>query len=129
MAPNGRKAVFLGDLVDRGPKIPEVLALVMNMVQHETALCVPGNHENKLKRYLDGKKVQMTHGLAQTAEQLEQESEEFRESVKKFINGLISHYVLDEGKLVVTHAGMPESMQGRASGRVRQFALYGGNHR
>ena len=125
IAPDDRKAVFLGDLVDRGPKIPEVLALVMNMVRHETALCVPGNHENKLKRFLDGKKVQMTHGLAQTAEQLEKESEEFRESVKKFIDGLISHYVLDNGKLVVTHAGMPEDMQGRASGRVRQFALYG----
>ncbi len=38
---------------------------------------------------------------------------------------LVSHYVLDEGKLVVAHAGMKEEMQGRGSGKVRDFALYG----
>ena len=36
-----------------------------------------------------------------------------------------SHYVLDGGKLVVAHAGMKEEMQGRGSGKVREFALYG----
>ena len=62
--PEGRKAVFLGDLVDRGPKIPEVLRLVMSMVEAGTALCVPGNHDIKLMRKLRGKDVQITHGLA-----------------------------------------------------------------
>src|SRR5262249_58596618 len=47
-APEGRKAVFLGDLVDRGPKIPEALKLVMSMVGSGVALCVPGNHDVKL---------------------------------------------------------------------------------
>jgi protein phosphatase len=42
-----------------------------------------------------------------------------------FIDGLVSHYVLDDGKLVVAHAGLKESMQGRGSGQVRSFALYG----
>ncbi len=42
-----------------------------------------------------------------------------------FLDGLVSHYVLDDGKLVVAHAGMKEEMQGRGSGRVRDFALYG----
>ena len=32
---------------------------------------------------------------------------------------------LDDGKLVVAHAGMKEEMQGRGSGKVRDFALYG----
>lgn len=39
--PEGRKAVFVGDLVDRGPKIPKVLRLVMQMTEAGTAFCVP----------------------------------------------------------------------------------------
>jgi protein phosphatase len=42
-----------------------------------------------------------------------------------FFDGLISHYVLDDGQLVVAHAGMKASLQGRASQQVREFALYG----
>jgi protein phosphatase len=123
--PEGRKAVFLGDLVDRGPKIPEVLSLVMGMIGAGTALCVPGNHDIKLMRKLRGKDVQITHGLADSVEQLEKQPPEFRTRVSEFIDGLISHYVLDDGKLVVAHAGMKEEMQGRGSGKVRDFALYG----
>jgi protein phosphatase len=123
--PEGRKAVFLGDLVDRGPKVPDVLRLVMGMVQAGTALCVPGNHDVKLVRALDGRKVQVRHGLAESLEQLEQETEEFRAEAKAFMDGLISHYVLDDGDLVVAHAGLTEKLQGRASRRVREFALYG----
>jgi len=120
-----RTAVFVGDLVDRGPDTPGVLRLVMGMVEAGHALCVPGNHENKLVRALTGRKVQRTHGLAESLEQLEREPEEFRKSVAEFCRGLISHYVLDGGRLVVAHAGLKEAYQGRASGRVRSFALYG----
>ncbi|MGW7081973.1 polynucleotide kinase-phosphatase [Streptomyces sp. NPDC054871] len=123
--PEGRTAVFVGDLVDRGPDSPGVLRRVMSMVADGTALCVPGNHENKLGRYLKGRKVQHSHGLAETIEQLGAESEEFRASVREFVDGLVSHYVLDGGKLVVCHAGLPEKYHGRTSGRVRSHALYG----
>ncbi|WP_329620721.1 polynucleotide kinase-phosphatase [Streptomyces sp. NBC_01255] len=123
--PEGRTAVFVGDLVDRGPDSPGVLRRVMSMVASGDALCVPGNHENKLGRWLKGKKVQQTHGLAETVEQLEGESEEFRAEVATFIDGLVSHYVLDGGALVVCHAGLPEKYHGRTSGRVRSHALYG----
>lgn len=126
--PEGRTAVFVGDLVDRGPDSPGVLRRVMSMVSDGNALCVPGNHENKLGRYLKGRKVQQTHGLAETIEQLEREDArdpEFRERVRRFIDGLVSHYVLDDGKLVVCHAGLPEKYHGRTSGRVRSHALYG----
>ncbi|MCT4352411.1 polynucleotide kinase-phosphatase [Streptomyces sp. Je 1-79] len=123
--PEGRTAVFVGDLVDRGPDSPGVLRRVMSMVAAGDALCVPGNHENKLGRWLKGRKVQETHGLAETIEQLGRESEEFRAEVGAFIDGLVSHYVLDEGKLVVCHAGLPEKYHGRTSGRVRSHALYG----
>src|SRR3954468_11553819 len=124
-ASNGRKVVFVGDLVDRGPKIPQVLKLVMNAVANGTALCVPGNHDVKLMRKLRGRDVQITHGLAESLAQLANEPEDFRKRVAEFIDDLVSHYVLDDGKLVVAHAGMKESMQGRGSGAVREFALYG----
>ncbi|MFE2559598.1 polynucleotide kinase-phosphatase [Streptomyces sp. NPDC059352] len=123
--PEGRTAVFVGDLVDRGPDSPGVLRRVMAMVAAGDALCVPGNHENKLGRWLKGRKVQETHGLAETIEQLAGESEEFRAEVAEFIDGLVSHYVLDGGALVVCHAGLPEKYHGRTSGRVRSHALYG----
>ena len=123
--PAGRRAFFVGDLVDRGPRSPEVLRLVMDMVDDGVALCVPGNHEIKLQRKLYGKNVKLTHGLAETMEQLEKESAQFIERVKRFIGGLISHFVLDDGKLVVAHAGMKEAYQGRGSGAVRSFALFG----
>lgn len=123
--PEGRTAVFVGDLVDRGPDTPGVLRRVMSMVASGDALCVPGNHENKLGRYLKGRKVQHSHGLAETIEQLDGESEEFSARVREFVDGLVSHYVLDGGRLVVCHAGLPEKYHGRTSGRVRSHALYG----
>ena len=123
--PDGRKVVFVGDLVDRGPKIPDVLKLAMSMAEAGTALCVPGNHDMKLLRKLRGRDVQLTHGLADTLAQMENEPVEFKQRVTKFIDDLVSHYLLDDGNLVVAHAGMKEDMQGRGSGKVREFALYG----
>ncbi|MFF5756689.1 polynucleotide kinase-phosphatase [Streptomyces longwoodensis] len=123
--PGGRTAVFVGDLVDRGPDSPGVLRRVMAMVKSGNALCVPGNHENKYGRHLKGRKVQHTHGLAETVAQMAGESEEFVAEVREFIDSLVSHYVLDGGRLVVCHAGLPEKYHGRTSGRVRSHALYG----
>jgi protein phosphatase len=120
-----RKVVFLGDLVDRGPASPQVLRLVMSMVRDGLALCVPGNHDIKLLRYLNGKNVSHTHGLAETIAQLEVETPAFKEQVRQFLDKLVSHYVLDGGRLVVAHAGLTEAMQGRGSGAVRNFALFG----
>ncbi|MEQ7123558.1 polynucleotide kinase-phosphatase [Actinopolymorpha sp. B11F2] len=123
--PDGRRAVFVGDLVDRGPDTPGVLRLVMGMVADGSAFCVPGNHESKLLRAMRGQNVRVSHGLAESMEQLAGESEEFRADVVRFLDGLISHYVLDGGALVVSHAGLSERLQGRASRRVRAFCLYG----
>jgi protein phosphatase len=127
--PAGRKAVFLGDLVDRGRRILDVARLVRNMVQAGSALCVPGNHDMKLMRKLRGKDVQITHGLAESLAELaalpDEAREPFSKELAEFLDGLVSHYVLDDGKLVVAHAGMKAEMQGRGSGKVREFALYG----
>jgi polynucleotide kinase-phosphatase len=125
----GRKAVFLGDLVDRGPRNLDVVRLVRNMVRHGSALCIPGNHDVKLVKKLRGRDVLVAHGFAQTLAEIGELRDDDRVPVSAgiadFLDGLVSHYVLDDGKLVVAHAGMKESMQGRASGRVRDFALYG----
>jgi protein phosphatase len=127
--PDGRKAVFVGDLVDRGPRILDTVRLVRNMVASGSALCVPGNHDMKLMRKLRGKDVQITHGLAASLAEIaalpEQLREPFRQELADFLDGLVSHYVLDDGKLVVAHAGMKAEMQGRGSSKVRDFALYG----
>ncbi|ONH33491.1 polynucleotide kinase-phosphatase [Pseudofrankia asymbiotica] len=123
--PAGRRAVFVGDLVDRGPDTPGVLRLAMGMVADGTALVVCGNHENKLVRALRGKKVTVSHGLAESLAQLDAEGAEFRDQATAFCDGLVAHYVLDGGRLVVAHAGLKEAYHGRASARVRSFALYG----
>ncbi|WP_317229388.1 polynucleotide kinase-phosphatase [Clavibacter sp. MX14-G9D] len=123
--PEGRRAVFLGDLVDRGPDTPGVLRLAMGMVRAGHALAVPGNHEAKLVRALQGKKVTVAHGLGESLAQLAEEDEAFRIDVERFCRELVSHLVLDGGDLVVAHAGLIEAYHGRASGRVRSFALYG----
>jgi polynucleotide kinase-phosphatase len=123
--PAGRKAVFLGDLCDRGPNSPAVLRLVISMVSSGAALCVPGNHDEKLLRKLRGKNVKLTHGLAETLQQMEPLGPEFAAKVRDFIDSLIGHYVLDGGNLVVAHAGMKQQYIGRASRRVLEFARYG----
>ena len=123
--PGGRRPVFVGDLVDRGPDSPGVLRLVMDMVQEDRAICVAGNHENKLMRKLMGRNVQVSHGLAETLAQLEQETPEFQERVAAFLKDLEPHYVLNDGRLAVAHAGIRAEYQGRTSRRVQEFCQYG----
>ena len=123
--PEGRRAVFLGDLADRGPASDRVLETVMDMTEAGSALCVMGNHENKLVRSLRGNAVSQSHGLSQTMEQLERRDEKFRERVKTFLGRMDTHYVMDGGELAVAHAGVIQAYQNRASGRVRNFCLYG----
>lgn len=123
--PDGRTAVFVGDLVDRGPSSVGVLRLAMGMTASGHAFAVPGNHEAKLIRALDGANVQVSHGLETTLAELQQETPQFRQEVRDWCYSLISHLVFDDGRLVVAHAGLKEAYHGRASGRVRSFALYG----
>ncbi|MGE0024491.1 MAG: metallophosphoesterase [Hyphomicrobium sp.] len=123
--PAGRRAVFVGDLVDRGPRSPDVLRIVMSMVEAGTGLCVPGNHDDKFRRWLDGSNVKATHGLDRTIAQFETEPKAFRVAVRNFIKGLPIYLWLDGGRLAVAHAGLKEEMLGRLSGELRRFCLYG----
>jgi len=123
--PANRKAVFLGDLADRGPDTPGVFRLAMAMVASGSALCVLGNHDDKLFRSLSGRAVKIEYGLSRSLSQLEHESLGFREQLKSFIRALPPYRILDSGRLVVSHAGLPERFHGEESDRVRRFCLYG----
>jgi hypothetical protein len=126
--PEGRKAVFVGDLVDRGPRSIDTVLAVRAMVLAGTGFCVPGNHDVRLVRKLRGRDVKLAHGLELTMAELEALSPEERTEVERkvagFLDGLVAHLVLDGGRLVVAHAGMRQEMQGRASSAVRAFALW-----
>ncbi len=127
--PGGRRLIFVGDLVDRGPDAAGVLDLVRRLVVAGRAFCVAGNHDEKLLKKLRGKDVRIAHGLAETLAQIEalpaEERPLFRSRAAAFLDGLVSHYVLDGGRLVVAHAGLKAEYQGRLSMRVRSFALFG----
>lgn len=123
--PEGRMAIFVGDITDRGPRSLDCYEIVAGMVEKGRAMCVAGNHDDKLIRFLEGRKVQVGHGLETTAAELDARDDDYKARLKRFLDGLISHYVLDGGRLVVAHAGIKEDYQGRASNRVRQFCLYG----
>jgi protein phosphatase len=123
--PEGRRLVFVGDLVDRGPSSPDVLRRVMALAAAGAAFCVLGNHDRKLLRALRGADVETAHGLAETLEQLAHEPPGFADEVAAFLSGLPDHLVLDGGALVVAHGGLPAALHGRQSRRVTAFALYG----
>ncbi|WP_044973584.1 polynucleotide kinase-phosphatase [Ruminococcus sp. HUN007] len=123
--PEGRKAAFLGDFCDRGNRNADVLRLVMDMVKSENAIAVPGNHDVKLLKYLRGKNIARTHGIDKTIADIEGMGDDFKNEAAGFIDSLISHYVLDDGKLVIAHAGLKQEYISRASARVRDFCIYG----
>jgi protein phosphatase len=123
--PDRRRLIFVGDMVDRGPDTAGVLRLAMSMVAAGDALAVPGNHEHKLLRALRGQAARVGAAVAGSLVELDREPSEFRARVERFLDGLVPHYVLDGGNLVVAHAGLPERMHGRASERVRDTCMYG----
>jgi len=123
--PEGRRVVFLGDLVDRGPSVVEVLKIAMRMMERHGALCVMGNHEAKLARALEGRNVKIAHGLKASLDQLAREDTSFREAVRELIAAMPDHYRLDGGALVVAHAGLPERLHGRVSKKTWAHALFG----
>lgn len=124
-APAGRRAVFVGDLVDRGPASPDVLRIVMALHRSCGALTVPGNHDAKFLRWLQGKPVRLAHGLELTVAQFAGEDAALRDEVRVFLETLPIHVWLDGGALAVAHAGIKEAMLGQDTGEIRAFCLYG----
>jgi protein phosphatase len=123
--PSGRRLIFVGDLVDRGPDSPAVLKLVMQIVDQNAGFCVIGNHDDKLLRKLLGRRVQINHGLDITLEQLKKETPHFSIKVRRFFEALPYFLWIDDGKLLVAHAGLAEKYHGVISKKVRELSLFG----
>ncbi|MDQ0255382.1 protein phosphatase [Evansella vedderi] len=125
----GRIPVFLGDLTDRGPNSLSVIYAVTHWVKNKQALYCPGNHCNKLYRYFLGRNVVVSHGLETTVAELEAlTSKEFNHVSSLFRNLYESaplYLQLDDGKLVVVHAGIRPDYIGKTSKKVKTFVLYG----
>ncbi|HEX4809409.1 MAG TPA: AAA family ATPase, partial [Bryobacteraceae bacterium] len=127
--PGGRKALFLGDLADRGPRVLDTIRTVRNMVASGAALIVPGNHDVKFARWLRGEAVTAAHGLERSIAEFQMLDHEIRERAAseyaEFLDNRASHYLLHGGKLVAVHAGLPEELQGRCSETVHSIAIFG----
>ena len=127
--PDGRRPVFVGDLVDRGPDSVGVLKLVLSWLEQDRALLVPGNHDDKLYRWLQGRAVKVQGGLKTTvAEWQELSAPEERLLRSRFMAAMEaapSYLWLDEGRLLVSHGGLEERDHGRVGDAVRAFCLFG----
>lgn len=126
---DSRKAVFVGDITDRGDNSVEVIRLVSEMVSSGCAIYVPGNHCNKLYRYLIGRPVTVNHGLETTVYEINSLSEPSR---KKLISSFLILYKnaplyipLDDTQVVAAHAGLTEALYGSYSKEAERFVLYG----
>lgn len=123
--PGGRKLVSVGDLNDRGPDSASVLSDVMAMHRAGSALVVLGNHDDKLLRWLKGNKITPSHGLAETIKQLETWTQAQRDELRDWMLTLPYQMFLDNSRVLVAHAGLPEKMHGVDNGKTRSHALYG----
>jgi len=122
-----RTIVFVGDLTDRGPDSPAVLELVLDLHDAGIAMLVIGNHDDKLLRHLGGANITPAHGLALTIEQLQRhhDLDTLSTRTRHLLTNAPDHLLLDNGRLVIAHAGLPEHLHGKTSKKVRAFALYG----
>ncbi len=126
--PEGRKLVFLGDLIDRGPDSAAVLSLVGRLVSRGRALLTLGNHDDALQRWLCGEPVEIHKGgLAQTIAQIEARADKrtFKKAVAALYERASLYLLLDGGDLIVAHAGIEEDMIGKTDPETRRFVLNG----
>lgn len=126
--PAGRKVIFLGDLVNRGPSSVEVVRLAARMVENGTALNVRGNHCQYVygffKKYQGKEYIRFRPWLEELSPA---EFEDFRELYLKLIEPTPPYLILDGGRLVAAHAGVEAEMIGTQSRSIFEFCLYGEN--
>ncbi|WP_203246016.1 bis(5'-nucleosyl)-tetraphosphatase PrpE [Sporosarcina beigongshangi] len=128
--PDGRQLAFVGDAMDRGPNSLKTLQLLFDMQDAHALHYSPGNHCNKLYRFVKGSNVQVTHGLETTAAEINALSKvqrkQFLNRYRQFYEALPLYQTLNDGKLLIAHAGIPERLIGIPySEKVRVFVLYG----
>ncbi|QNL19560.1 metallophosphoesterase [Hyphobacterium sp. CCMP332] len=120
-----RKVILVGDLVDRGPASMDVLRTAMHGETDGTIRCVIGNHDDKFLRWLKGREVRITRSLQTTIDEADKEKPKFLDDVRHYLEHLPSHLILDKGRLIVAHAGLPQKYHGIESRSSRVFAMYG----
>jgi len=127
--PAGRRAVFVGDLLDRGPRIVEAARIAMRMVDSGSAFCVPGNHEMSFLDQVEQGDAEASPGTLKTIRQLEAlpgaARRRFLSQLRGFLMALPPHLLLDGGRLAVAHAGLTTRHFGRTSPEARRFAIFG----
>lgn len=127
--PDGRKLAFVGDLTDRGPQSLKVIEVIYELFKQNGTYYTPGNHCNKLYRYFSGNKVQVTHGLETTVAEFKALTRNEQKRMKAMFMELYEksplYLILDEGNLVISHAGIREEDIGKAPSKVKTFVLYG----
>jgi hypothetical protein len=124
--PGGRRVIFLGDFIDRGPEIPKVLRIARAMVDRGDALAVLGNHEFNaiayrtpdpdhpgqfLRPHLDKNTHQHEATLAQLSEAEREDATAWFRTLPAWLelDGLrVIHACWDDEMLGVLRAGLAE---------------------
>lgn len=123
--PQGRTLVLLGDLTDRGPANLAVLRMV-RLLEAAGALRVKGNHDQKLAKWMRGRKdIEIAAGIAGTIAELENLPEEELHEMGMWLASAEPHVMLDGGRIAAAHAGIDEANQGRRSPAAQAFGMYG----
>jgi hypothetical protein len=107
-----RKAIFVGDFIDRGPQIRETLSIVKSMVDNDAALAVLGNHEYNALCFHTKKVGQSNSWLRpRTKKNINQHLEtmyqfkDHQDEWKKYLDWFIGlPLFLDLGPLRIVHA-------------------------
>ena len=127
--PEGRSIVFVGDLINRGPDSAGVLRLAIDWRRRKRALTVMGNHDVILAKWLRGEPLEPGRGgLDETIRQIESQpdSAHFKDEIRALMADTPVYRILDEGRLIVAHAGIEEKMIGHEDDpEVQRFILYG----
>jgi protein phosphatase len=120
------RVVWVGDLCDKGPDSAKVLDYVM-WATRNSDYAVLGNHDDKLRRYLNGANVKMTAELQRTVDDIHTHApgSTFVDELRGWLNSLPYYLMLDEGRLYVSHAGCDEKNQGLDTAKARSLNLYG----
>lgn len=136
--PKGRRFLSLGDIMSRGPKSLQTMEFFLRHVNEGLAYMIDSNHGWKIARWLDGRKVTLSHGDECVEEEIRQFEEKFgkenveqlKQKLKKFLHKAPSHYVLTKNgipTLVCTHAGIKDEFIGKQSYDISDFCRYGDN--
>lgn len=93
--------ICAGDAIDRGPN--SIGVLDMFLTKKNFFLC-EGNHDNKFKRYLRGNKVNISHGLETTIEEVNKRSQDYKNNLLEYLNNL-PIFIRLSYNIIIVHAG------------------------